>query len=354
MIPYVEIVDKYKLKAFAQIEPNECWFELSYYDVGECEIYCVATNKNLKALKKGHYVKIPNKRFLWVITSIEYSFSADKLTRMIIAKGKEAKFLLSKRIIEEPSELKTDLIGGVSYLFNRNIGASAGEDRSIANFNLAYIGDSVQIEPIQATRENLLDFTSTLLKTYQFGAYTTLEDGFIYYKPIKGLDRSSYVKFSQSFDNLLSSTYYTSEEDYKTFAYVVSNVEDVDYVESYNTNIALKGVDRSELIVNSNLSLDYKDKDGVERKTTPTSDLYKGWQKEEGKNELSNHKVVEEVSGEIDINNSIYEFDKDFFIGDLVLIQDEYFDIRFTARILKFTMSQDTKVYKEEFAYSAD
>ena len=43
MIPYVEIIDKYSLKPFALIEPNECWFEVSYYDVGEFEIYCKAS-----------------------------------------------------------------------------------------------------------------------------------------------------------------------------------------------------------------------------------------------------------------------------------------------------------------------
>ena len=67
MIPYVEILGKYSLSPFAVVEPSQCWFELSYYEIGEFEIYCRASESNLKALKNGNYVKLPNKPYLWVI-----------------------------------------------------------------------------------------------------------------------------------------------------------------------------------------------------------------------------------------------------------------------------------------------
>ena len=70
MIPYVEIKDKYSLKTIALVEPQECWFELSYQDVGECEIYCRASKENLEALQKGRYVKLQNKKFIWIITAV--------------------------------------------------------------------------------------------------------------------------------------------------------------------------------------------------------------------------------------------------------------------------------------------
>jgi hypothetical protein len=76
MIPYLEIRDKYTIKTVALVEPQECWLELSYQDVGEFEIYCRASQANLKALQKGRYVTIPNKRFIWVITSVRYTFTA--------------------------------------------------------------------------------------------------------------------------------------------------------------------------------------------------------------------------------------------------------------------------------------
>ena len=76
MIPYVEIRGKTDYKTIAIIEPQECWLELSYQDVGKFEIYCRASKANLNALKKGRFVTIPNKRFIWVITSIRYTFTA--------------------------------------------------------------------------------------------------------------------------------------------------------------------------------------------------------------------------------------------------------------------------------------
>ena len=70
------------------------------------------------------------------------------------------------------------------------------------------------------------------------------------------------------------------------------------------------------------------------------------------KKELTNHINVVEVNGEIDLVNSNYEFDKDFFIGDIVGVQDEYFNFSLTPRILKYTISQDAKgKYTEAIDY---
>ena len=45
-------------------------------------------------------------------------------------------------------------------------------------------------------------------------------------------------------------------------------------------------------------------------------------------------------------------FDKDFFIGDIVGVQDEYFNFSLTPRILKYTISQDAKgKYTEAIDY---
>ena len=51
MIPYLEIRDKYTLKAIAPVEPKECWFELGYQDCFEFEIFCRASVANLAALQ---------------------------------------------------------------------------------------------------------------------------------------------------------------------------------------------------------------------------------------------------------------------------------------------------------------
>lgn len=347
MIPHVEILDKKTLKRFAVVEPKESWFELTYYDYGEFEIYCRATKSNLRNLKKGHFVKLPNKRFIWFITSVKYTFNSEG-AKMILVSGKEAKWLLIKRIIQSPLELQGTITNAVYALVNNNIGAGAGASREIKGFTVNNDNLLIDISGTQASRGNLLEFVNNLLKTYNCGSQVIYENGLLKYQILNGAVKNQ-VKFSQSLDNLISSEYYTSDEELATNALVVSTIEDVDYIQPVDTG--LEGIDRAEILINSNLSTKYTDAAGNEQETTPTSALYKGWQNEEGRNELVKHATIEEVKSVIDLANSKYTFDRDFYIGDIVKIQDEYFNFSTNARITKYTISQTNSKYSEEIEY---
>lgn len=355
MIPYVELIDKTSLKRYALIEPTECWFELDYYEVKEFQVDCRASKENLEAVKKGQYVKIPNKPYIWIIVAVEYTYDAHG-TRKISAKGYDAKWLLKKRLTlahnELPYELPNDIASAVYKLVDRNLGSAASETRRIPNFNVELSNTTETIEPTQATRANLLEFVNNLLKTYKYGSIVTFENGTFKYRIFKGQDKRASVRFSQSLDNLTSSSYYTSDENQATYALIVSKIDEIDYQEQHDKGAT--GIDRSEILVESNLSTKYTAENGEEQETEPTSQLYKGWQQEEGKQKLTEHTTVEEINGEIDIQNSIYKFEEDFFIGDIVGIQDEYFNLYSTARILKITIKQDAKGYGEEIDYEAD
>lgn len=358
MIPYLEIVretaDGY-LKTFSIIEPSECWFELSYQDIGEFEIYCPATPKNLKALQKGYYVKIPNRRFGWVITSIQYEFIKESGIRMISAKGYELKWLLKKRIIQKPTALQTRLFQAVHSLVHANLGGGASEERRIPQFKSMWNTEVISIPKIQATRENLGDFVNTLLKTYSCGSTAFMEEGDgntyeIVFRAYKGQNRANTVLFTQSVDNLLSSTYYSSDAEVATFALVVSEVEDVEYMKTYDNGAV--GSKRSEILVESNTSTSFEDENGVDQEVDPTSEEYQGYQEAEGKNELAKHTTIEEVASEIDLQNSLFEFETDFFIGDIVRTQDEYFGYSKNVRIGKITIKQDASGYGEELEFN--
>lgn len=351
MIPYVEIRDKYTYKALAPVEPKECWFELSYNDVGECELYCRATPENLKALQKWRFVTIPHKRFIWVITAVRYNYTADG-TRMITATGYEAKYLLKKRCILTPKELSGTITKAVYGLVNHALGTGANADRKINGFTVDTNDLLIDISGTQATRSNLLEFTNALLKNYGCGAQVVFENGALKYTVFAGKVLTRTVKFSQSLDNLLSSEYVTDDAELATNALVVSTVEDVDYTQTYDTGAT--GIDRAEIIVESNLSTKYEDANGVEQETTPTSALYKGWQIEEGKEKLAEHITIEEINGEIDTENSSYTFDEDYFIGDMINIQDEYFNLIKDTKITKYTIRQDANGYAEEAEYGEE
>lgn len=348
MIPYVEIRGKTDYKTIAIIEPQECWFELSYQDVGEFEIYCRSSKANLLALQKGRFVTIPNKPYIWFITSVRYTFTAGG-ARMISATGYEAKWLLNKRCILSPKELSGTITSAVYGLVSANMGATASTARKIVGFEVDTNTVTDSVTGVQAPRENLLAFVTTLLKAHGCGHIATFANGAIKYTIFKGEDKTKSVRFSQSLDNLLSSEYLTDDSEVANYALVVSTVDDVDYTQAVDTGAA--GIDRAEIVVSSNLSTKYEDANGTEQETTPTSNLYKGWQTEEGKNNLAERITIEEINGEMDIVNSNYTFADDFFLGDLVGAQDEYFNFLANTRISKYTFKQDANGYGEEAEY---
>ena len=348
MIPYVEIKDKYTLKTMALVEPTECWFELSPKDVGEFEIFCRASKANLMALRKGRFVKLPNKRFIWVITSVRYTFTAGG-ARMILAKGYEGKWLLKKRCILTPKELQGTITNAVYGLVNQNLGTGAQAARKIVGFTVDTNDLLIDISGTQAPRGNLLEYVNPLLKQYNCCSIVEFVNNTLKYRIFKGNVKTQSVRFCQSLDNLLSSEYLTDDAEKATSALVVSTVDDVDYTQTHDTGET--GIDRAEIVVESNISTKYEDANGEEKETTPDSTLYKGWLLEEGKNKLAEHITIEEVNGEIDIVNSNYLFDEDFFIGDMVRVQDEHFNFFVNITISKYTFKQDANGYGEEAEY---
>jgi hypothetical protein len=362
MIPYLEIRDKYTLKTLAPVEPQECWLELSYQDVGEFEIFCRASKKNLNALQKGRYVTIPNKRFIWVITSVRYTFTAGG-ARMISATGYEAKWLLSKRCILTPKELSGTITDAVYGLVNHALGTKAQDERKIVGFDVVggNLANPTSVDGTQAPRGNLLEFVNQLLKQYNCGSIVEFDNGTLKYRIFTGEVKTQSVKFSQSLDNLLASEYLTDDAEIATNALVVSTfdetytVDEVEYKRKVDywqeVDKGTKGIDRAEIVIESSLSTKYEDANGDPKEATPDSALYKGWQTEEGKTKLAEHITKEEINGEIDIANSSYAFDEDFFIGDMVKVQDEYFNFYKDTRILKYTFKQDANGYGEEAEY---
>lgn len=359
MISYVEVLqlnnNKTLLNPFAVVEPSECWFELSYYDIGQCEIYAPANANNLNALQIGNFVRIPNKNFIWIITSIQYEFNSSG-ARMIDAKGYEAKWLLKSRIILTPYNLPSTLQQAVFDLINICLGITAQAIRQIrvANvvmptFNIPFVDEDDNPITIQATRGELWAFVSDLLKTYQCGFISTYNNGKINLQAFKGNNKTNSIVFSQSMDNLVTATYYENSENKKTYCQVVStatqNNVTTESVAVYDEGAT--GIDRFEMLITPNIST--KPENGTE--TTFGSDTYKEWQKNAGQNELAKQITVIDFNGEIDLQNSNYIFNNDFFIGDLVAIRDEYFGYQATARISKYTLKQDSVGYSEEADY---
>lgn len=356
MLPYIEILDKNSRQVTYIIEPNEVWLEQCYYTVGEFEVYTRATEEALAALVVGNYVKIPNKPYLWLIEAVEYSFSTDK-GRMISATGREAKAILEKRIIANTTTLSTDLIASVNNLVLKHAGANALSYRKIVGLTVAESSVVQTAEATQVSYENLLSFTDEVLKAYGIGAKLTIDGTNLVYTIYRGEDKHESIIFSQSYDNLLSSTYKKDVTNKRGTAYIGGIGEGLDRVFNiYDVNGLSTGINRAEIFIDAkDIATKYEDEAGTEHELdlTNATDLatYKGWLAKRGQEKLAEYIPTEAFSGEIDTNNSLYEYGVDYSLGDIVRVQDEYFGFYTDARIIKHTISQDTGRYSENIEY---
>lgn len=349
MFPYIEVRDKDTKLQKALIIPTDCFFELTYYGVGEFVVECKLDDTILNCVKKGDFLTIPNRQYIFIINSLKPSYDTEKGYTMTLA-GMQAKSILNQRVINNAKVLSTDLARAINGLVLENAGANASAER---NMNIEVVESSVveTIEETQATVGDLLEFTENLLKTKECGSEIYIENNVLKYRVYKGQDKSGFVIFSQGFDNLLNSEYEESNINEKTCILVESE----GVFQEYNSNSNAKGIDRKEIFFESSVSPKYTNSQGeeVELDLTNSEQLatFKNFLVEDGKEQLTNYKVEQTFNGDIDTALNQYEFGVDYYLGDKVKIQDGYLNIIYTPRIIKVTLSQNTTGYSELVEY---
>lgn len=349
MIPYFEIRDKKTKLQKALIVPVDCFGELSYYGVGAFLIKCRLDDNVRRSVSLGDFATIPNKPYIYVIESLSPSYSTEEGYTMTI-QGRQAKCLLSQRVIYKPKLLSTNLVEAVQGLVEDNAGARAGSTR---NMDIVVEPSAVAetINETQATVGDLLAFTDSLLQTKECGAEVFVENNTLKYRIYKGIDRSSSIIFSQSFDNLLNCGYIETD----TIAKNCVLLESEDIFQEYNADPTATGIDRKEVFIESGVSPKYTNAQGVEVELnlTNATDLaiFKKLLVEDGKEQLTNHKVEKTFSGDVDTSLNQYEFGVDFYLGDKVGVRDGYLNISTTPRVTKWTFSQNATAYAEKIDY---
>ena len=356
MISYVEVRDKYSRLPFAIIEPAECWFELAFYGVGNFQVYTKATKTALAALQEGNYITLPRKPFIWLIEDVQQKYEAGR-GYMISATGRQAKVILGKRIINEQTQLPKDLTPAVFGLVRKHAGEEATAARKIDGLTELTSAVVKSITETQVSYSNLLDYTDALLQAHEVGAELTITDAAAFrYNLYEGADRSDIIIFSQTFDNLLSSSYTRSNAAFRSYALIGGQGEGTGrIVQEYDSAPNLRGIDRAEIFVDAkDISSKYTDADGTEKELDLTTAAglatYKAWLLERGMAKTAEAARVETFEGEIDTEASPYKFGVDYYLGDRVRVQDNFLGVYITPRILKFTMRQDRK-YSELVEY---
>ena len=170
------------------------------------------------------------------------------------------------------------------------------------------------------------------------------------FKVTKGTDRSimsssdnvsDIVIFSTDLEDILSSSYYTNDQDVKTIAYVAGEDESSNrkYVEAGDKNS--KGFLRKELYVDArDLQSEVYNDDGTT--TAISDDEYNSLLYDRGNEKLSECIETETFEAKMRVIGDIqYVYGVDYFKGDKVIVQDVELGVQVVAKVTEVSENYD-------------
>lgn len=254
------------------------------------------------------------------------------------------------------------------FIFNNNV-PDAGEYDSTITYQDSIMNIKIK-EETQVFYENLFDFTEQLYLNHGVGAKLRLNrsNRDMLYEIYQGTRKEEEIVFSRGNENLINTDYTEEWSEYKNFAMVGGEGEEkivTDPLTGFQTSRStartivtvdngFTDIDRREVFVDaSDLQSSYEEEvNGVTKKYTYDKKTYKSILHSRGIEELTiENKFKIEFTGEIDVTNDRYKFNVDYYLGDIVKIRDDDFNIEVLVRVKKFIKVQNDEGYKEYFEY---
>lgn len=372
MIEYLEIRDTtHKLVGIIDNAKSIIW-ECEYYGAGAIEIYTALTEQARELLQIGYFITRPDERNAAIIEAVDYTDNPqDGL--MIIARGRMAKSILDRRLVYRLSGNKINPVrisGSLASAIQIMVQAHAGMAASMARRMGVYQGsnggitktitaDTEQGEEStrQSSYKGLLEFTDSVLQEYECGALIRIDDQQrLIYDLFEGADRTvgntagnTPVIFSQDFENLLSIEYKVDTTTLKNWALIGGEGEGLNRFYTTYQQGAPQGMLRREVFVDAS-SIPRKYQSG-DTEIQYTDAQYKTMLVGQAQTDLKELITTETFTGETNLTLSPYKYGTDFWLGDLVTIQDNMIDLRMNVRVLKATEVQDDSGYSLSIEY---
>lgn len=376
MIDFLEIRDRTRKLVGVIDNAKSIIWAAEYYGAGNFEVYAPLTANTKAILQVGNYVTRQDDPNAGIIEQIQYENSLqDGL--VIVAAGRFAKSVLDRRIIYNltgNANAPTRLTGNVAAAAQSVVQKHAGSGASAARNMGIVLGSTGGITKTITTAEgnptsrqtsygNLLEFTDGLLQEYQCGAYIGINSSLqLEYICFDGKDRSkgntagnTPLTFSQDFDNLVQTDYMLNTMPEKNAALVGGEGEGMERFCVEISDSSLTPWERRETFIDaSSQSRQYTDSGGTEQTYTATE--YAAMLTAQGRAELSQLNAEETFTGELNFVYSPYQYgiNKDFWLGDIITIQDNALGLYMAVRIIRATEVQDDNGYSITVEYSTD
>lgn len=373
MIDYIEIRDENReIVGVIDTAQSIIWHSV-YFGVGDFEIFTQATAEALSLLKVGRYITRPNNAEVGIVEKIERT-DTESDGQMLAVTGRFAKALLDRRLIyrlsgsvNAPTILRGNVEEAVREVVKNNAISCPFDSRrnipvlslgEFANTEKTIIDENGNAAQKQVSFENLLTYTDGVLEEYGLSAFVAFStyDNALRYTVFEGTDRSlgnaggfAPVVFSQEFDNLSDSVYTFDSAPERNVALIGGAGEGMERFYSL-IGAAQSGLNRRELFVDaSSISRTYKDED--EQDQTYTDAEYTSLLNAQGRQTLAPLVPEESFSGTIETTAGNWIFGRDFFLGDLVSVQDNNLGLYINVRIREVLECQDENGYSVTATY---
>lgn len=345
------------------------WTE-KFYDIGDFELYLPASVESMQFYNnaaKNHYYIIRSESATretvhslsaMVIEKVKLQDTFESGDYLIIT-GHQLKNILYRRIIWGRKTIAGPLYSELFNLVEENAINTSMTGRSIPRLTTEYpetISEVLNTNVNYAVEgEFLSKALTTICKDNKIGWDIKLD--FINKKMkfilLEGVDRSMSqsanprVIFSSSFDNLLKTTYENDATNYRNVALVKSTYEDyneetkrIDTIEAnqvvspYKLGYNPSGLDRYELYVEGEEATLDNANSYINTNALAVNNQSKG------RTELEKYKSTTNISADV-APGITFKLNKDYFLGDLCSIRNEY-DLIYDGRVTAVTTTLST------------
>lgn len=307
---------------------------------GTFELWAPITEENSQYFKKGN--------ILWcggdnaAVVEIVKSEIDEIGTKTYNVKGRTLEMLLTTRIIWGTyNAVNKDASTAMYEIVNQNCVNPSNANRKIPYLKLAEdlkFGGKITY---QKTGGEVYDSLSTIASTYDLGFNVLFKPKTkeLIFEVVEGVDRTveqstnDPVEFSTELEDLLSSSYYTNDQDVKNVAFVQGEGSGSSRKSVISGETDSKGFMRRELYVDArDLQSTSVDENGEEQNLSPTE--YTQVLTQRGDDKLSECKTTETFEAQIRVFGDVqYEFGVDYKKGDKVTVRDEQLNVVVSARI---------------------
>ena len=315
-------------------------WNMQYFSRGDLELVVPATQKNLDLLKPGNFlirgidIKDSTLKNVMIIESRSIEEKEDK-GYLLTVRGKGLKNILSQRIVWSQLNYEEETVENIIRdVIDKNVINPDNVDRKIEKLYLTNVKGFTETTTLQLFSENIAEWLESVCTQYGYGWDIYIKNGHFFFDLYKGTDRSynseSPVVFSPSFDNLYSSKYDSSLENYANVALVGGEGEGTAkktvYIGSASGLDRFEGyIDGSSVASNEGYILEQ-----------PYEDMLRSY----GEEHIKEYQVKETLEGTINAFG-MYQLDRDFFLGDIVQVTNDK-GIISTPRITEIIYSEDS------------